>query len=195
MNPSVKMITAIVLLLHGAGLFVLMIQKSVIPIIAPSQKVVVHTVTLKKPQETKIVQAPVRPKKPTSKPAKKPTKKPQVSKLDKAKEALANYKRSPSKQSVSIQRLDIAPAENDYANSLVRTLKSMLTLPEFGEVKIAITIDRSGRVTNLTILETESRLNQKTIERVLKEAKFSSFGSNFSGEKEHTFAIVLKNDF
>jgi len=201
MSLSVKMITAVVLLIHGGGLFFLMIQKNAVSLDLNPQKVLVHTVTLKKPQETKMVQAPARPKKQPPKPKvvkkseKKSLDKTQISKLQKAKEALANFKRSSPNQSTTIQHLSITPSEKNYTQSLVRALKSMLTLPEFGEVKIAITIDRSGRVTHLSVLGAESIQNQKMVERVLKEAKFSSFEANFSGEKEHTFAIVLKNDF
>jgi len=206
MNLSIKMITAIVLLIHGSGLFFLMIQKNVISLAEKPHKVMVHTVAVTPAKPTPVAKAssPPKPKpKPKPKPqkiVKKSPKKPpaqnaQAQKLKKAKEALAKYQPATPKPTAKIERLDCTSVESNYTDSLVKTLKSMLTLPEFGEVKIAITLNRSGRVTALKIVDSASMKNRKLVERKLKEARFSTFGSHFSGEKEHTFAIVLKNDF
>ena len=195
MTPSAKLITAAVLLIHGAILFLLTFQKGVIPLEVNSHKVVVNTVTLAPPQKkAHVVQTKPKIVKKTETKKKSPLNTAKAKKLQEARDALANLKTTTAQKSAKIEYLTVTSSENNYTQSLVRALKAMLTLPEFGEVKIAITLDRKGHVTKLEMLGAESSLNKKKVERVLKEAKFSSFGSNFSGEKEHTFAIVLKND-
>lgn len=141
-----------------------------------------------------MAEAPPSQPKPKPKPAKKPAlSNEQKQKLQKARQALNAVNKTPHAK-IHMEPLTLA-GEQDYTSGLAKALQSMVTLPEYGPVNIQISLDRSGKVTKISVLESESSLNQKTVERILKKAKFPAFGSNFSGEKIHTFDIVLRNDF
>jgi type IV secretory pathway VirB10-like protein len=124
----------------------------------------------------------------------------QIAKLQEAKKALAKIDlkgpAKPEKTSAAcdVVHLELDSADNRYATGLSKALKSLLTLPEYGAVKIKLTLARDGKVKKLEIINSESKVNEKNIEKALKNAKFSSFNNHFSGEDEHTFVIVLSND-
>lgn len=82
-----------------------------------------------------------------------------------------------------------------YQNELALRLKSLLHLPEFGEVKLRLTIKRNGSLAAMTILKSESEKNCKYLEKELKTLRFPDFSSSFDGEAEHSFTITLSNEF
>jgi len=84
--------------------------------------------------------------------------------------------------------------EGSYRDELVSRLKLFLKLPEYGEVKILLTLDRTGRVVALKVLNAESAINRQHVESHLSTFSFSRFGDNFPGEQQHTFTLVLRND-
>ncbi len=204
MNGSFRVIFALVVFVHGVFLAALAWQPPWESLPVSKKKVSVHTIELSPPQKTVIAAAPST--QPQSKPKPKPKPKQQKKKegrfsdeqkksLEKAKQALSQVNAPSSLNNVAISRLQTTESDSTYSDSLARALKSMLTLPEYGEVALSVTLDRQGNVVNLQVTKAESHLNQQSIEKALRHAQFSSFGSNFSGESEHTFAIVLKNDY
>ena len=70
----------------------------------------------------------------------------------------------------------------------------MLRLPEFGEVKIKLTLERTGRVIKVQVLNAESELNRKYIEKEIESLALPPFGNNFKGMTEFTFSITLSNE-
>ncbi len=219
MTSSFKTILVLTVALHLALLGYLGIGKTPSPAALKSQKVLVNTIRLKPRQEVPeaIACAPKpKPKPPNNKSESKPKPKKskseskpppppqknklssdQIAKLQKAKNALANMgKIKPTKKQAecAIEGLAIDTSDDRYAGQLSKALKSLLVLPEYGAVKIKLTLTRSGKVKKLEIVGSESKVNEKNIEKTLKNAKFSSFGTHFSGEDQHTFIIVLSND-
>ncbi len=101
-----------------------------------------------------------------------------------------------------IEKLQIDAVGNDrltgteasYRDELSIRLKRLLRLPEFGEVKLKLTLERTGRVANITVLNSQSTLNRTYIESTLPTLKFIDFGKNFSGENNYTFIINLTNE-
>lgn len=89
---------------------------------------------------------------------------------------------------------ECSPAESRYIAELIRRLKLSLKLPEYGEVRLKLIIARSGAVTSLTILNSSSSLNKKSVEQKLKNLSFPAFGNSFQGEKSHTFTLILSNE-
>ncbi|QZA58207.1 hypothetical protein [Candidatus Rhabdochlamydia porcellionis] len=59
------------------------------------------------------------------------------------------------------------PALPSYTASLVKKLTQMLQLPEYGEVKIKITISPSGKILELLVLQAESKANKLYLEKCL----------------------------
>ena len=85
--------------------------------------------------------------------------------------------------------------EIGYRDELAGRLKLLLRLPEFGEVKIKLTLSRAGKVAKVSIVSAESAANRTYIEKTIPTLSFPSFGNNFGTLPEYTFLISLSNDF
>ena len=83
------------------------------------------------------------------------------------------------------------PSERSYRDELSGRLKLLLKLPEYGDVKVKLTLDRSGNVISLFIISSESGVNRKYIEKMLSSVSLPSFGDNFGTESTHTFSVTL----
>lgn len=82
---------------------------------------------------------------------------------------------------------------SNYEEFLIKMLEKSFVLPEKGSVKISLTINRAGVITNNTIYESDSVRNQSYIRRKMENIIAPPFDKAFHGEKEHTFLIVLKS--
>lgn len=92
------------------------------------------------------------------------------------------------------KKQELSSQEIGYHEELASRLKLLLRLPEFGEVKIKLTLERSGRFVKVVIVSAESTSNRKYIEKTLPSLKFPSFGNNFSDLDQYTFVIALSNE-
>lgn len=88
----------------------------------------------------------------------------------------------------------LSPRERTYYDELVSRLKLSLKLPEYGEVKLQLTLSRTGNVVKITSIKSKSKKNSSYIEKTIPKLKLPPFGQNFSGEKEHTFKLTLSNE-
>lgn len=84
--------------------------------------------------------------------------------------------------------------ERGYRDELAGRLKLQLKLPEYGEVKIKLTLERSGRVVSVVVVSAESQANRKHIEKMLPGLVFPAFGANFGSDPQYTFVITLSNE-
>lgn len=84
--------------------------------------------------------------------------------------------------------------EMGYRDELASRLKLLLTLPEHGEVKLRLTLERTGSVEKIAILSAQNASNRKYIEKTLPSLTFPGFGDNFVGHKNYTFLISLGNE-
>lgn len=82
----------------------------------------------------------------------------------------------------------------DYTQSLMQTLHHSLTLPEFGEVKIQLTLHQDGRVVKVIVMHAESRQNREYLEKNLPYLQFPSFTGDLSSKKESTFILTFCNE-
>lgn len=81
-----------------------------------------------------------------------------------------------------------------YRDELAGRLKRLLTLPEFGEVKLKLTLDRSGQVVSVKILAAQSSANKTYIEKTLPTLKMPAFGSKFGTAPTNAFTITMSNE-
>lgn len=88
----------------------------------------------------------------------------------------------------------LSPREKSYYEELASRLKLLLRLPEFGEVRIKLTLDRSGKFLKVVVMSAESTKNRKYIEKTLPTLTYPSFGNNFNDQSEYTFIIALSNE-
>lgn len=104
-------------------------------------------------------------------------------------------------ESLQIETLSIEKSQNltpqqiGYHEELASRLKLLLRLPDYGEVKIKLTIERTGCFVKVAIVSAESASNRKYIEKTLPTLKYPSFGSHFGSVEQCTFAIALSNDY
>jgi colicin import membrane protein len=84
--------------------------------------------------------------------------------------------------------------EIGYRDELAGRLKLLLRLPEYGEVKIKLTLEKTGKVANVVVVSSESSANKKYIEKELPSLSFPPFGTNFNGSSQYTFAVTLSNE-
>lgn len=87
-----------------------------------------------------------------------------------------------------------AHGEGEYKEALVSYLHQSLNLPEFGEVKIQLTLNRDGTVVKLIVLKTESEKNKKHLEAALPLLKFPPLGGLYSKKQQQTFVLTFCNE-
>lgn len=169
----------------------------------PKPKPVVKATPKKAPTEEKKPVAKKNPPKDTT---------PKVSKEDLKKQELiakaqAMFTKAGSKPSKNsslialgtISKLEIdSPAlmtdkERRYQDILAAHLKDRLCFPEYGEVKIKLTLANSGKVLKVDVVSAKSCENRNYALKTLPGILFPTFDS-FIKEDQYTFSITLKND-
>ncbi len=90
--------------------------------------------------------------------------------------------------------VNFTPQESNYRDELASRLKLLLSLPEYGEVKIKLTLDRSGKVSKVEVVKAENNANKKYVEKTLPTLKFPPFGNYFGDAENYTFLISLRNE-
>lgn len=88
---------------------------------------------------------------------------------------------------------DVTHAAFEYEEELIARLKILLKLPEMGDVKVTLTLNRQGKVVKTEIISAANLMNRKAIEAQLPTIQFPPFGKTFVGENTHTFTITLTN--
>jgi outer membrane biosynthesis protein TonB len=84
---------------------------------------------------------------------------------------------------------DFGEDEGSEEETLASFLHTSLNLPEFGEVKIQMTIKKDGTVAHLTVLQAESHKNKAYLEKHLPLLKFPLIL-----DKEKTFTFTFCNE-
>jgi len=84
--------------------------------------------------------------------------------------------------------------ETDYFVALISLLKEKLELPEWGRVKLELTLFNTGKVQTIRVLQTESERNKRYLEQQLISLPFPSFTEELRKEKNHSFLFVFCNE-
>jgi hypothetical protein len=82
---------------------------------------------------------------------------------------------------------EISEADPTYSEYLIAYLQAALDLPEFGEVKAKLEIDRFGKLLALEILETKSRKNAEFLKKELPLLDFPQ------GTESSVYTITFRN--
>lgn len=141
-----------------------------------------------KPEPAKIVVQTVKlqPQRIVAKqPAKKkaPAKKPVQRKKAKAAPKKAKPKAAPP-----------PPPDSNYKEDLAQQMQLMMRLPEYGTVRVSLTLTSVGKVKQVDVLSAASEKNRLYVLQSLPELSFSPFGKYFAGEREHVFCLTLNNE-
>lgn len=81
----------------------------------------------------------------------------------------------------------------NYGEFLIAFLQNTLDLPEYGEVKAQIEIDRFGQLVSCKILQTKSSKNAEFIKNQLPELTFPCLNDFGILENTRTFTITFRN--
>lgn len=85
------------------------------------------------------------------------------------------------------------PAELGYEEDLVLRLRTLLRLPEYGQVTVHLTVLRDGSVKHVEVVSAESVPNRLYVEKHLPRCKLAEFGRRFGEDVERSFTVVLSN--
>ncbi len=118
--------------------------------------------------------------------------------LNAARDALRNLKQpttvEPTKTLAQTEPSTHSTNTLSYEQDLSQRLHKFLRLPEYGQVTIQLTLNRTGTVDKVNVLEAESQTNRDYIQKQLPNLRFVGFGKHYSGEEKHSFMLVLKNE-
>ena len=153
---------------------------------SPKKKIVVHT--FKQPDPPKVVTKAPLPKKVVAKPKKSAS----------PKKVAPPKKVSPPQEKKPIVKAPVSPAKEDpaileYGGALIAFFQESLDLPEYGEVKMKIEIDPSGKIFKTDVLESESTGNEEFLKKRLPELVCPCFNSQKTEKNTFEFTIVFKN--
>ncbi len=84
--------------------------------------------------------------------------------------------------------------ETHYFVLLAQTLKVELELPEYGDVKLELTVLHTGRVLKLRVLAAASEKNQRYLELNIPKLSLPQFNEDLKNENEHTFTLTFCNE-
>ncbi len=131
-------------------------------------------------------------KKPSPKPVEKPVEKeapPSLETVSKKRPALIVPSKIESKKApVEIKE------EPTYGEYLVAYLQSALDLPEYGEVRAKIEIDRFGKLIHCEIVEAKSKKNGEFLKNQLPDLTFPCLNDFGIVDATHIFTITFRND-
>lgn len=81
-----------------------------------------------------------------------------------------------------------------YEKRLVDFLRLQLRLPEFGDVVVEASLDSRGSLLQWQIVSFASEKNKTYVEKHFSGVRFPPFGTEFPGEHEKTFRLVLSQE-
>lgn len=80
----------------------------------------------------------------------------------------------------------------NYQTSLLSRLQKELTLPDYGAIKVKLTLAKSGKVIKVEATSSSEK-NRSYLEKTLPALHFSPFGLHFDGAEEYTFNLHFQN--
>ena len=108
-----------------------------------------------------------------------------IAKIDQKRDKLYTGKEIPQ----PTRALHIDETEADFVRMLTEHLEQSLHLPDFGEVKIALTLQENGTVIKVVVLKVESEKNRRYLEAHLPLLKFPHLK-----QKQNTFILTFCNE-
>lgn len=87
-----------------------------------------------------------------------------------------------------------AEGSSDYKDVLTRHLHQCLSLPDYGEVKIQLSLRQDGTVCKVIVLKAQSEKNKQYLESNLPRLKFPRFDGTYAGQNEQTFVLTFCNE-
>lgn len=89
---------------------------------------------------------------------------------------------------------ELTAKEASYRDEVGVRLKLALKFPDYGSVKIKLTLNRAGKVASVSVVSSESDKNKQYIEKTVPTLIFPAFGTRFEGASQYTFSVSLNSD-
>ena len=182
-KTTVAVLTAHALLIVGIAIN----HKSTPP--SQSQTIAVNTYVYSPPpapKKTIPIQQPLKPKPKQTKEVIRDLQK-SIAKIDAKRD-----KRKVTKQPKPAQLKQMPHPQ--YPVLLSQVLKKGLHLPEEGDVKLALTLNRQGEIVEMKILNSDSAMNAKYLEDAIMQLRFPPFTRDIIHKKQHTFTLTFCHD-
>jgi hypothetical protein len=84
--------------------------------------------------------------------------------------------------------------QSSYTDTLTSYLYEQLSLPDYGEVKIQLSLRQDGTVAKLVVLKAKNGKNRDYLEKHLPRLRFPPFVGELANQKEHTFVLTFCNE-
>lgn len=183
------------MVVHGILLFIFCVEQWMVAKPVKRKPVVVNTVRMaeapvvvEEPKITKVAASST--KKTTVAPKKQVPAKPSTSALQEIEQSLAAIAKPTAaapKTAIEIPTVEFAEIEDSPIDRISSYLQEMLQLPEFGEVKVELSINRFGKLEKLEVLEAKSEKNEEFLRNQLPGLHYPCFN------KAVTLTIVFSN--
>ncbi len=201
-----KQIALAVCSVHLLAIFGLTCHHFISRQLRPPRQMVVRTHRINEERSVPIVAAkqPVAENKQIPKPVAKVSKQgPAAKKAPRVLKDIANsfeVLKSEAKHSRPALKLPTVPTSSPvvtsaptYGEFLITYLQSALDLPEYGEVRVKLEIDRFGRLIDCEILEAKSGKNGEFLKNQLPNLTFPCLNDFDIIEPSQTFTITFRN--
>lgn len=190
-----KQIGISIFLVHFLIIFALLAHHFISRKLKPARSMVVQTVQLKIPPPVATVAKPSVKPTPAPAPAKK-KKETAPAKVIATAPVAAKAVPKPPRAELLVPTLAtvvaVAPAPS-YGEFLIAYLQSALDLPEYGDVRLKLEIDRFGRLIDCQILEAKSQENSTFLKNALPTLTFPCLNDFDIIETSQTFTITFRN--
>lgn len=99
----------------------------------------------------------------------------------------------PSRVEKKAEVVEESSIDATYSEELIAFLQNALDLPEYGEVRVRLEIDRFGSLRDCSILDSKSRKNAEFLKNQLPELAYPSFNDFSMADLTQTFTITFRN--
>jgi hypothetical protein len=83
--------------------------------------------------------------------------------------------------------------DGNYTDALIQCLHQSLSLPDYGEVKIQLSLRQDGTVAKIVVLKTQSEKNRQYLQSHLTRLRFPPLEGVYANKKECAFVLTFCN--
>lgn len=95
---------------------------------------------------------------------------------------------------LTIDHADGSDGDESYESDLITSLHNQLNLPEYGEVKMKLTLQNNGTCVKIQVVRAQSVKNRRYLEEQLPKLRLPPFAGALAAKKELTFVMTFCNE-
>lgn len=122
-----------------------------------------------------------------------------LAKIEEPQTAAAPSAPARKRSNFSVPTLKIDHADDEigdvgYEGQLISYLYNTLSLPEFGDVKMKLTLQNNGICVKIQVIRAQSAKNRRYLEEQLPKLRLPPFTGMLASKKEQTFVVTFCNE-